>query len=86
MAPKKFPRSQIKAICEQLGHDPEDVLEIAIRANVVVVIRLSRDRFGNLSTGIFGPVTHEIYHYIDNDDEDVDKPTADGPGAGIVPG
>jgi hypothetical protein len=82
MAAKKFPRSQIKAICEPLGHDPEDVLEIAIRHNVVVVIRLSRDRFGNVSNGVFGPVTCESYHYVDEDDVDVDKPTADAAGAG----
>lgn len=77
----KFPRSQVTAIARQLGHDPADVLEIAIRHSVVVVIRLSRDRHGNVNTGLFGPVTVESYHGIDEDDGNVDQPPADGPGS-----
>lgn len=82
MTAKRFPRSQIKAICEQLGHDPTDVTEITIRHDLVVVTRLQRDRNGDVSMGLFGPNTWDGYHRVDEDDEDLDRPPSDGVGAG----
>lgn len=82
MAPKKFPRSQIKALAEQLGHNPEHVLEIAIKHTVVVVTSLQLGRDGNVSMGVFGPNTWDSYHAVDEDDQpDVDKPTPHAPGS-----
>ena len=83
MSAKKFPRSQMKAIARQLGHDPQDVLEICIKSNVVVVTRLQRGRDGEVSMGLFGPNTWDGYHAVDEDDvDDVPEPPADDAGAG----
>lgn len=82
---KKLKRSQIREICEQLGHNPSDVVEIRILPKSICVQRLSYDRAGNIRMDTFGAITSDAYHSIE-EDEHLDDQAPDGAGGGGMDG